>query len=70
MAHEYLGKSSEDRVRAEVGRIPDRLQDIFRQAEGGSEPTNVIADDLARDIVANGNKNRAIHDSTDNRRIA
>ena len=70
VAHEYLGKSSEDRVRAEVSRIPDRLQDIFRQAEGGGEPTNVIADDLARDIVANGNKNRAMHDSTDNRRIA
>jgi len=70
VAHEYLGGSSEDQVRAEVSRIPGRLQDIFRQAEGGSEPTNVIADNLARRIVANSNKNKVMHDSTDNRRIA
>ncbi len=51
VAREYLGESSEDEVRAEVGRIPGRLDEIFAEAAKTGRPTNVIADELARRIV-------------------
>lgn len=57
VAREYLGKSSEDEVRAEVGRIPGRLSEIFAEAEQSGKPTNIIADDLARRIVTRGIQN-------------
>jgi leucine dehydrogenase len=52
VAHEYFGNSSEERVRSEVGRIPERLAAIFAEARETSRPTNLIADDLARRLVA------------------
>lgn len=52
VAREYLGDSSEDEVRTEVGRIPDRLNEIFEEAGNTKRPTNVIADELARRIVS------------------
>ncbi len=54
VAREYLGQSSEDEVRREVDRIPERLVDIFREAAKTSQPTNRIADALARRLVAAG----------------
>ena len=51
VAREYLGRSSEDEVRAEVNRIPARLNEIFSEADTTGRPTNVIADELARRIV-------------------
>jgi leucine dehydrogenase len=70
VAHEYLGQSSEEQVRAEVGKIPLRLQDIFAEAAARDLPTNVLADDLARRIVKNGNKNSGIKETTATRLIA
>jgi leucine dehydrogenase len=52
VAREYLGATSEDEVRAEIARIPERLLQIFAQAEESGRPTNAIADELARSIVA------------------
>ena len=52
VAREYLGDSSEDEVRTEVSGIPDRLAEIFAEADDTERPTNVIADELARRIVA------------------
>jgi leucine dehydrogenase len=52
VAHEYLGNSSEDQVRNEVNRIPERLHSIFAESKKINRPTNVIADELARRIVA------------------
>ena len=54
VAREYLGQSSEDEVRREIDRIPERLVDIFREAASASKPTNRIADALARRLVAAG----------------
>ena len=54
VAHEYYGNSSEQAVRAEVTRIPERLRVIFAKAEETGQPTNLIADDWARRIVASG----------------
>ena len=52
VAHEYYGNSSEERVRADVVRIAERLDAIFTEARTTGQPTNVIADELARRIVA------------------
>jgi leucine dehydrogenase len=52
VAAEYYGNSSEDDVRADVGRIKDRLEDIFREARDTGRPTNELADELARKLIA------------------
>jgi len=52
VAAEYYGNSSEDEVRTDVGRIKDRLMNIFDQARETGRPTNELADDLARRVVA------------------
>ena len=52
VAHEYFGDSSEERVRADVEKIPERLRAIFDEANETGQPTNLIADELARRIVA------------------
>src|SRR5210317_2441301 len=52
VAAEYYGNSSEDDVRADVGRIKDRLKNIFTQAKETGRPTHELADELARSIVA------------------
>ena len=49
---EYLGQSSEEEVRAEVGRIPERLLALFSEAKATAKPTNILADELARRLVA------------------
>ncbi|NIA28246.1 MAG: amino acid dehydrogenase [Desulfobulbaceae bacterium] len=55
VAHEYYGDSSEEHVRADVARIPERLDAIFAEAKATNRSTNVIADELARRIVAGQN---------------
>ena len=60
VAHEYYGSSSEKNVRAEVTRIPERLEVIFAKAEETGQPTNIIADDWARRIVASGGSDSTI----------
>jgi leucine dehydrogenase len=52
VAREYYGSSSEDEVHADVCRIRDRLQAIFDEARSSGRPTNELADELARDLVA------------------
>ena len=52
VAAEYYGNSSEEDVRADVGRIKDRLEDIFREAKDTGRPTNELADELARKLIA------------------
>ena len=52
VAAEYSGNASEEDVRADVGRIKDRLEKIFEEARETGRPTNELADELARSIVA------------------
>jgi len=52
VAAEYYGNGSEDDVRTDVGRIKDRLKSIFSQAKETGRPTDELADELARNIVA------------------
>jgi len=55
VSREYFGQGSEEEVRADVSRIPGRLQSIFDEAAAREIPTNIVADELARRIVADGN---------------
>jgi leucine dehydrogenase len=52
VAREYYGSSSEDEVHVDVCRIRDRLQAIFDEARSTGQPTNEVADELARKLVA------------------
>ena len=54
VAGEYYGSSSEDEVRVDVCRIRERLQAIFDEAKTSGRPTNELADELARNLVAAG----------------
>ena len=70
VANEFLGTGSEDRVRAEIGGIPARLQGIFREAAESGRPTNDVADELARRIVENARLDKEISEPAATRRIA
>jgi len=52
VAAEYYGNASENEVRADVGRIKDRLDKIFDESRASGRPTNELADELARKLVA------------------
>jgi len=52
VAHEYYGDASEDDVREDVFRIRERLASIFRESKDTGRPTNELADELARKLVA------------------
>lgn len=54
--HEYNGESSEQQVRSDVEKIPLRLQAIFAEAAESGRPTNELADELARRLIAAGKK--------------
>jgi len=70
VALEYLGNSTEEAVRSEVWRIPDRLRQIFADAQSSFRPTNDVADELARQIVAQGGNGTHSGKSTAGRLIA
>lgn len=54
VSHEYYGGSSEDKVRADVEKIPARLQTLFAEANETGRPTNELADEYARRLIAIG----------------
>ncbi len=56
VAAEFYGDASEEDVRADVGRIKDRLQAIFTEAKDTGRPTHELADELARSLVAAARK--------------
>ena len=61
VAAEYYGGASEDDVRADVGRIKNRLEDIFARAKETGRPTNELADELARSLVAAAHQENGAH---------
>lgn len=56
VAREYSGGRSEAQVTAEIGGIPERLTEIFERSRREKRPTNVIADDLARQRIRRGDR--------------
>lgn len=56
VSHEYYGGSSESKVRADVEKIPQRLETIFSEAQESNRPTNELADEFARRLITAGKK--------------
>lgn len=56
VSHEYYGGSSADDVRVDVEKIPARLQALFAEANETGRPTNELADESARRLIAAGKK--------------
>jgi leucine dehydrogenase len=56
VSHEYYGGSSDDKVRVDIEKIPVRLQTLFAEANETSRPTNELADESARRLIAAGKK--------------
>lgn len=54
VSHEYHGGSSEQEVRSDIARIPQRLEIIFAEAGKTGRTTNDLADELARRLIAAG----------------
>jgi leucine dehydrogenase len=54
VTHEYFQKGSVEAVDADIRRIPERLDEIFRASAESGTATNRVADELARRIVAAG----------------
>ncbi|MGH8193267.1 MAG: Leu/Phe/Val dehydrogenase [Woeseiaceae bacterium] len=52
VANEYYGTADDDAVMPQVAAIGPRLTKIFEQAAVTGQPTNVIADEEARKIIA------------------
>jgi leucine dehydrogenase len=53
-AREYQGGFTAAQVRAEIEQIPGRLAEIFERARCEGQPTNVIADRMARERLGRG----------------
>jgi leucine dehydrogenase len=51
VAREYLGGSTEAQVTTEIHGIPARLTEIFERARREQQPTNAIADAMARERI-------------------
>jgi leucine dehydrogenase len=59
VASEYLGQGSETEVLERIARIPIRLGKIFTAAAEQGLPTNVVADQMARERLARSTKTLA-----------
>ncbi|HEV2270144.1 MAG TPA: Glu/Leu/Phe/Val dehydrogenase dimerization domain-containing protein [Steroidobacteraceae bacterium] len=54
VAHEYRGGATAAQVRAEIEKIPVRLTEIFERSRRESRSTSAIADQMARERLAQG----------------
>lgn len=54
VSHEYHGNSSEVAVLSDIEKIPLRLESIFKESIETGRPTNELADELARRLIAAG----------------
>jgi leucine dehydrogenase len=52
VASEYFDDADDDEVLRRVGEIGPRLTGIFEVARNSGKPTNVVADEMAREIIA------------------
>lgn len=56
VAREYQGGATWDPVKAEIEKIPARLTEIFERARREGRPTSAIADEMARERLAQGHR--------------
>ncbi len=52
VAVEYEGGSTDEAVVRRIEAIGERLRDVFRRADSDGAPTNRVADEMARQIIA------------------
>ncbi len=52
VASEYYDDADDDEVMRRVAEIGPRLTGIFEAAKDTGKPTNVVADEMARKIIA------------------
>lgn len=52
VGREYLGGATVASIDAEIQRIPARLTEIFTRSRTGNRPTSEIADEMARQLLA------------------
>ncbi len=52
VSHEYQGGATEDEVIADIQGIPARLTEIFERSRRERRATSVVADGMAREILA------------------
>jgi leucine dehydrogenase len=60
VAHERLEWGGEPEVQAAIGRIPQRLAQIFAQARLENRPTHIVADQLATEKIRSATRQRAV----------
>lgn len=54
VALEYLGTASGDEVRARIARIPDRLIEVWDEADRTGAPIAAVADGIAQKLIGRG----------------
>jgi leucine dehydrogenase len=54
VAREYRGGATEAQVTTEIHAIPARLTEIFERARREGRPTNIVADQMARERIGRG----------------
>jgi len=52
VGREYLGGATVESINAEIHRIPERLTEIFTRSHISNRPTSDIADEMARQLLA------------------
>lgn len=52
VGREYLGTATVESVHTEIRRIPERLTEIFTRSRVSNRPTSDIADEMARQLLA------------------
>jgi len=62
VSHEYHNSSSAEQVRSDVAKIPQRLETLFADASESGRPTNELADELARRLIASGQTQEAVNE--------
>ena len=52
VASEYYGDATDEEVWDRIAQIGSRLTGIFEESAASNRPTNLVADELARKIIA------------------
>ena len=51
---EYLGQGDEAEVKARIGQIPDRLDEVWAESEAQRRPSSEVADAMAQRLIGRG----------------
>jgi leucine dehydrogenase len=54
VGREYLGGATVQSIEAEIGKIPQRLTEIFQCSKTSNQPTSAVADAMAQNLIKEG----------------